>query len=244
MSTYTTGEIAKLVGVTVRTVQYYDTRGILIPSDFSEGGRRLYNEKDLKKLQVICFLRGLGLQINSIAEILESDNASAVIGLLLEQQRTLLENEITERKMQLETIEGMKQELKNFRDFSIENLNDIARIMENKKKHCKIHAIILVGGIVVEGIECATLVLGIFTGNWIPFVVGFIVAVILSAFLVKYYYENTVYICPECHEVFRPKFKDFFFSAHTPKTRRLSCTACGHRGFCVETYDEMGGAHV
>ena len=41
MSKYTTGELAKLCGVTVRTVQYYDTRGILIPSDLSEGGRRL-----------------------------------------------------------------------------------------------------------------------------------------------------------------------------------------------------------
>ena len=37
MSKYTTGEMAKLCGVTVRTVQYYDTRGILIPSALSEG---------------------------------------------------------------------------------------------------------------------------------------------------------------------------------------------------------------
>ena len=41
MSKYTTGEVAKLCGVTVRTVQYYDTRGILAPSELSEGGRRL-----------------------------------------------------------------------------------------------------------------------------------------------------------------------------------------------------------
>ena len=40
MSQYTTGELAKLCGVTVRTVQYYDTRGILIPAALSEGGRR------------------------------------------------------------------------------------------------------------------------------------------------------------------------------------------------------------
>jgi hypothetical protein len=39
---YTTGEIAKLCGVSVRTVQYSDTRGILIPSSLTEGGRRLY----------------------------------------------------------------------------------------------------------------------------------------------------------------------------------------------------------
>lgn len=48
MSKYTTGEIAKLCGVSVRTVQYYDTRGILAPSELSEGGRRLYSEDDFK----------------------------------------------------------------------------------------------------------------------------------------------------------------------------------------------------
>ena len=43
MSKYTTGEIARLCGVTVRTVQYYDRRNILNPSELSEGGRRLYS---------------------------------------------------------------------------------------------------------------------------------------------------------------------------------------------------------
>ena len=48
MSRYTTGEIAKLCGVSVRTVQYYDQRGILVPGELSEGGRRLYSEDDVK----------------------------------------------------------------------------------------------------------------------------------------------------------------------------------------------------
>ena len=52
MSKFTTGELAKLCGVTVRTVQYYDTRGILIPSELSEGGRRLYSEYDLKRMKI------------------------------------------------------------------------------------------------------------------------------------------------------------------------------------------------
>ena len=49
MSRYTTGESAKLCHVSVRTVQYYDTRNILVPSELSEGGRRLYSEDDLKR---------------------------------------------------------------------------------------------------------------------------------------------------------------------------------------------------
>ena len=57
MSKYTTGEIAKLCGVSVRTVQYYDSRNILIPSELSEGGRRLYSEQDLKRALVNYFLK-------------------------------------------------------------------------------------------------------------------------------------------------------------------------------------------
>ena len=53
MSKYTTGELAKLCGVTVRTVQYYDTRGILSPSALSEGGRRLYTDDDVQRLRII-----------------------------------------------------------------------------------------------------------------------------------------------------------------------------------------------
>ena len=63
MSLYTTGEIAKLCGVTVRTIQYYDARGILTPSELSEGGRRLYSEDDLRRMKVICFLRELDLLV-------------------------------------------------------------------------------------------------------------------------------------------------------------------------------------
>ena len=93
MSKYTTGEIAKLCGVSVRTVQYYDERGILIPSELSEGGRRLYSEDDYKKLKIICFLRDAGISIKSIGELLSESNPSSVISVLLEKQEQLLQNE-------------------------------------------------------------------------------------------------------------------------------------------------------
>ena len=86
MSMYTTGELAKLCGVTVRTVQYYDSRSILLPSRLSEGGRRLYSEDDLRKMKTICFLRSLGLSIDSIREILDEAHPEQVIALILQQQ--------------------------------------------------------------------------------------------------------------------------------------------------------------
>lgn len=61
---YTTGDLAKLAGISVRTVQYYDKRGILSPSDLTEGGRRIYVDSDLEQLRMICFYGNLIFQLN------------------------------------------------------------------------------------------------------------------------------------------------------------------------------------
>ena len=104
MSQYTTGEMAKLCGVTVRTVQYYDTRGILTPHALSEGGRRLYDEDDLRKLKVICFLREIGLSIDTIGQLFMEEDPASVIELLLEQQEQDLKTERGALDAKLEKI--------------------------------------------------------------------------------------------------------------------------------------------
>lgn len=235
MSQYTTGEIAKLCGVSVRTVQYYDGRDLLTPSAVSEGGRRLYSDDDVRRLKVICFLRGMGLTLGSIAEILQADNRENVIGLLLDEQEQTLREEVKERQTQLEQIRELRREMKNFDGVSVENLHDIARLMENKKKLRRIRTTLLTVGIAAEVIEWASIIWWIRTGKWVPAVIGLAVFAALVVYIVKYYYERVHYICPECHAVFQPQFRQFLFSNHTPTTRKLTCTHCGHMGFCVET---------
>ena len=46
----TVGEVAKKMNTTVQTLQYYDKKGVLLPSAQSEGGRRLYTDKDIIQL--------------------------------------------------------------------------------------------------------------------------------------------------------------------------------------------------
>ena len=73
-------EVAKLAGVTSRTLRHYAAVGLLAPSRTDHGGRRFYDERALLRLQRILLLRGLGLGIPAIAEVLagEVDDAAAL----------------------------------------------------------------------------------------------------------------------------------------------------------------------
>ena len=236
MSQYTTGEMAKLCGITVRTVQFYDQRGILIPSALTEGGRRLYSEEDLKRMKIICFLRDTGLSLDTIGQLLKEEDPGSVIAVLLEQQEQLLQEEIGERKEKLDRLAEIKSGLKTASSFSIETIGDIATVMESKKKLNAMHRNMILTGIPLGLLQIASILLWIFKGIWWPFVIWAVIAVIYGVLWSRCYFRNTAYICPQCHEVFKPAFKEAFFANHTPKTRKLTCVKCGHHGFCVETW--------
>ncbi len=236
MSKYTTGEIAKLCGVSVRTVQYYDTRGILTPSELTEGGRRLYSEDDFKRMKIICFLRNAGISINSIGELLSGDNPGSVISVLLEQQEQLLREELNERQAKLDMLNGIKRELKSVENFSVESIGDIAYAMENKKKMRQLHTVLLITGVPIGIIQWTSIILWIATGRWWLFALYVLVLIPCAVWVSNFYFKRVAYICPQCHEVFKPNFKEAFWARHTPTLRKLTCTCCGYKGFCVETY--------
>ena len=233
---YTTGEIAKLCGVSVRTVQYYDTRSILVPSELSDGGRRLYSEQDLKRMKIICFLREAGISINSIGELLSEKDPGNVISVLLDSQEQLLREEISERQAKLDMLDGIKRELKSIENFSVESIGDIAYAMENKKKMRQLYTIMLISGIPLGILQWTSVILWIVAGIWWPFIAYVLVAVPYAVWISDYYFKRVAYICPQCHEIFKPNLKEAFWAQHTPTLRRLTCTCCGYKGFCVETY--------
>lgn len=243
MSKYTTGEIAKLCGVSVRTVQYYDTRNILVPSALSEGGRRLYSEDDLKRMKIICFLRDAGISINSIGELFAEEDPGRVITILLEQQEQTLQAELNERKEKLELVNGIRRELKNIAHFSVESIGDIAYTMENKKKMKRLHAILLATGLPLSILQWVAILVWIASGNWVLVPIWAVLAIIYSIWMGKYYFTRVVYICPQCHTVFRPTLREAFWANHTPTLRKLTCTCCGYHGFCVETYGKEENKH-
>ena len=238
MSKYTTGEIAKLCGVSVRTVQYYDSRNILVPSELSEGGRRLYSEDNLKRMRIICFLREAGVPINSIGELFAEEHPEKVISILLDQQKQTLREELEEQQKKLSIVETIKRELKEVKSFSVESIGDIALIMKNKNKLRKMRWAMVLTGIPVTALQWTSIILWITHGLWWLFVIWACVAIPWGIVVSINYFKRVAYICPECHEVFRPRLKEVFWAYHTPKMRRLTCPKCGHKGLCVEVYAE------
>ena len=235
MSHYTTGEIAKLCGVTVRTVQYYDTRLLLIPSELTEGGRRLYTEEDVKRLRTICFLREAGLSINTISSLLQEEDPGSVIGILIDRQKVQLQHEISEKEGQLARIDALEQAVKATVNFSVETIGDMVHVMADKKKMNRFYMKMVVLALPLELAEIAALIAAIKTGHWWIFAIWFALMIPITALFVRYYYRRVKYICAQCHETFRPSYKEFFFANHTLRTRKLTCTCCGHKGFAVET---------
>ncbi|MBE6552698.1 MAG: MerR family transcriptional regulator [Ruminococcaceae bacterium] len=235
---YTTGELAKKCGVSVRTVQYYDERSILVPSKLSEGGRRLYTEDDVRRMHIICFLRETGLPINSIAAIFAEKDPQKIISVLLDEQEEALRKELSECKAKLDLIEGIKSEMKEIESFSVESIGDIAQMMNQKNKLRKMRINMILAGLPVSILQVISIILWITHGIWWLFVLWICVAIPSGAAIAVYYFNHVAYICPECHKVFRPSLKEAFWAYHTPKMRRLTCNNCGRCGLCIEVYNK------
>ena len=85
----TVGELASRVGVTVRTIQYYDQRGLLHPTCKGEQNLRLYSSSDVDRLNRIITLKYLGLSLSQIQEGEGSDPDGELTSALAEREAEL-----------------------------------------------------------------------------------------------------------------------------------------------------------
>ena len=86
MKAYTVSRLAKLAGVSVRTLHHYDETGLLKPSFRSDSGYRQYQREDLLRLQQILFYRELDFSLNEIKEILDDPGYDQVQALVNHRQ--------------------------------------------------------------------------------------------------------------------------------------------------------------
>ncbi len=80
------GELAAATGLTVRTLRHYDEIGLLVPSMRSSAGHRRYSAPDVSRLHVILALRGLGLALADIGDVLDRPDLD-LAGIIRRQLR-------------------------------------------------------------------------------------------------------------------------------------------------------------
>ncbi len=83
---YQVGEVARLTGVSVRTLHHYDRIGLLRPQQRSAAGYRIYGEQDLLRLQQILTLRYLGFPLRRISELLDRPDFDLVSSLRVQER--------------------------------------------------------------------------------------------------------------------------------------------------------------
>ena len=134
MTRYTTGELAKLCDVTVRTVQFYDSKGLLVPSDLTEGGRRLYSEDDARQLRAICFLKDLGFSLKDISGLLESGDFEKMLKMLVDNQEEALKRSIDEDRKRLDRLDGLRRSMDSLNSTNPDSLGVMADIVNDRRK--------------------------------------------------------------------------------------------------------------
>lgn len=125
---YTVQKLAKMAGISPRTLRYYDEIDILKPARISSSGYRIYGEMEINKLQQILFYRELGVALEDIGKIVNSpsfDGTAALRGhrdkllekrrqldlLLANVEKTLLAAEGGTMMKDKEKFEGFKQKM-------------------------------------------------------------------------------------------------------------------------------------
>ena len=123
---YTISKLAKLAGVSTRTLRFYDEQGLLKPLRISSNGYRIYGQAEVNRLQQILFYREIGVELAEIAVIINKKNFYALTALenhltALEAKRNNINSLIANVKksissMKGETIMSDKEKIEGFKE--------------------------------------------------------------------------------------------------------------------------------
>lgn len=124
-------QVAKLTGISTRTLQYYDEIGLLKPSELTQSGYRLYDDEALQTLQQILFFKELGFKLKEIRMILNDPDFDRIAAFKKQKELLLLKRNRTDRLIRLlERLEKGEQCM-SFKEF---DLSDYIEALENFKK--------------------------------------------------------------------------------------------------------------
>jgi MerR family transcriptional regulator, thiopeptide resistance regulator len=112
----TVGQVAETLGVTVRTLHHYDEIGLVVPSERSRSGYRLYTEEDLRRLQHVVVYRRLGFPLEEIGEILNDGAGRDTVVAHLRRQRRAVTDRLEELSGLVSAIDkALEAEMNDFK---------------------------------------------------------------------------------------------------------------------------------
>ena len=107
---FTAGQIAKLAGVSLRTIRFYDAKGLLKPVSYSEAGYRYYDRNSIITLQRILMWKYLGFSLEQIEKMMrEESKTEDNTDMWLFGQKELLLQKKKQLEEMIETIEIMEK---------------------------------------------------------------------------------------------------------------------------------------
>src|SRR5580692_3018453 len=110
MMAYTVKQVARISGVSVRTLHFYHETGLLKPAHLGANGYRYYEEPQLLALQQVLFYRELGFELKQIKQILGRGDFEKIAAL--QSHRKVLQKNLARTRRLIETIEKTIQHLK------------------------------------------------------------------------------------------------------------------------------------
>lgn len=130
----TVKEVSQLAGISIRTLRYYDEVGLLKPTQVSEAGYRLYDDKALERLQEIMFFKEMEIPLEQIKQIVEDPTLDRQEVLLL--QKAVLEKKRNRLNGLIELIEDVSKGV-NTMSFEAFSEEDIRKIVEHTLSQLK-----------------------------------------------------------------------------------------------------------
>ena len=125
-------QVAKLTGVSIRTLQYYDEIGLLKPSELTAAGYRMYDDNALQTLQQILFFKELGFPLKEIKEILEKPDFDRIAAFKKQKELFLLKRDRLDRLIQLLDRLEKGEQCMSFKEF---DLSDYINALEDFKSN-------------------------------------------------------------------------------------------------------------
>lgn len=121
------GEMAKLTGVSVRTLHYYDQIGLLCPETAADSGYRWYGEADVERMQQILFFRELDFPLKDIRSILADPQYDKKEALRRQRQLLQMKRDRLDRLLALLEANLKGEQAMEFKEFDAAELEQARR---------------------------------------------------------------------------------------------------------------------